>query len=138
SGVRIAAWRDGSQVDRARMSWPDLACDSAAPVSSSLLPCEVMKSIATSTFPFSAHARTAFSVAALAPGTQWSQKPIDSLPAAWAPRTNGAPTIADARTVPAITRRREIFLETMPPTPCYRPSNGALPDRLGRDSLQTQ
>ena len=66
----------------ARMSWPDLACASAAVVSSSLLPCEVMKSILTSTFSFSAHSLISVSVAPLAPGTQWSQKPTDSLPAA--------------------------------------------------------
>ena len=64
------------------MSWPDLACASAAPVSSSLLPWVVMKSIVTSTFSFSAHSLISVSVALLALGTQWSQKPTDSLPAA--------------------------------------------------------
>ena len=64
------------------MSWPDLACASAAIVSRSLLPCEGMKSIWTSTFSLAAHSLTRALVALLAPGTQWSQKPIDSLPAA--------------------------------------------------------
>ena len=61
------------------MSWPDLACASAAPVSSSLLPCEVMKSIWTSTFSLSAHSLISVSVASLALGTQWSQKPTRQL-----------------------------------------------------------
>ena len=52
------------------MSWPDLACDSAAVVSSILLPWDVMKSIETSTLFFSAHSFTRASVALLAPGTQ--------------------------------------------------------------------
>ena len=64
------------------MSWPDRACASAAAVRISLLPCDVMKSIERSTFSFSAHALATASAPALAPGTQWSQKPIDSLPAA--------------------------------------------------------
>ena len=38
--------------------------------------------------------RTSASEALLAPGTQWSQKPIDSLPAAFAVRTKGAATSA--------------------------------------------
>ena len=42
TGSSILAWSAGNQVDKARMSWPDLACASAAVVSNSLLPCEVM------------------------------------------------------------------------------------------------
>src|SRR6478752_4300650 len=114
------------------MSWPDLACDSAAPVSRSLLPCEVMKSIWTSTFSFSAHSLTAFSVAALAPGTQWSQKPIDNLPAAWAPRTNGAATIAVAMAEPAIRRRREILLDCMLNYSLLQALKRSVVDKLGR------
>ena len=45
------------------MSCPDRACASAAAVRISLLPCDVMKSIERSTFSFSAHSLTAFSVA---------------------------------------------------------------------------
>ena len=48
----------GHQVGKAKMSWPDLACASAAMVSRILLPCEVMKSIWTSTFSLSAHSWT--------------------------------------------------------------------------------
>src|SRR5258708_7045341 len=96
------------------MSWPDWAWASAAVVSRSLLPCEVMKSIVMSTFSFSAHSLTAFSVALLALGTQWSQNPIESLPAAWAPRTKGAATMApDRAAVLATKRRRLTLLEAM-------------------------
>ena len=42
TGSRLRACSLGSQVDMAMMSWPDLACASAAMVSRSLLPCEVM------------------------------------------------------------------------------------------------
>src|SRR5581483_10096978 len=70
-----------------------------------------MKSIWTSTFSFSAHSLTSACVALLAPGTQWSQKPIDSLPAAPAVRTNGAAImVAEAAAVLATKRRREILL----------------------------
>src|SRR6266567_4844807 len=96
------------------MSWPDLACASAAPVSSSLLPCEVMKSMLTSTFSLAAHSSIKALVALLALGTQWSHNASVSLPAAWAPRTNGAATkAADATAVPATNRRRAIFDEAM-------------------------
>src|SRR3954464_15494643 len=87
------------------MSCPDLDCASAAPVSSSLLAWVVMKSTVTSTFSFSPHSLMSAEVASLALGTQWSQKPTDSLPAACAPRTNGAAT--RPRAVPATTTRRE-------------------------------
>src|ERR1051326_4136268 len=73
-----------------------------------------MKSIWTSTFSFSAHSLTAFSVALLAPGTQWSQKPTEILPAAYAPRTNGGATRAvDTAAARATKRRRLTFLERM-------------------------
>jgi hypothetical protein len=85
------------QVGIVRMSWPDLACSSAAPVSISLSPCEVMKSIFSSTFSLSAHSRQSLLSMSFAPGTQWSQNPTLSLPAAWALRTNGAVTAASAR-----------------------------------------
>src|SRR3954451_23445143 len=49
--------------------------------------------------------------ALLAPGTQWSQNPIVSLPAAYAPRTYGAViNAADVSAVAATNCRREIFL----------------------------
>ena len=53
-------------------------------------------------------------VTLLAPGTQWSQKPIEILPAALAVRTNGAAIIvADAAAVVATKRRRVIFAFVM-------------------------
>ena len=42
TGTRFLAWAGASQLVNCRMSWPDLACDSATPVSWSLLPCDVM------------------------------------------------------------------------------------------------
>ena len=43
----------------------------------------------------------------MAPGTQWSQNPTDSLPAACAVRTNGAAImVADAAADAATNRRR--------------------------------
>ena len=57
-------------------------------------------------------------MALLAPGTQWSQKPIDSLPAACAVRTNGAAImVADAAAVVATKRRRVMLLLDMPVLP---------------------
>src|SRR5712692_10850855 len=52
-------------------------------------------------------------MALLAPGTQWSHKPSDSLPAAWEPRTCGMATRAEAAAVVARKRRREILLVRM-------------------------
>src|SRR5215469_10365766 len=43
-----------------------------------------------STFSFAAHCLQRLVRVLLAPGTQWSQNPTASLPAAKAPRTNGA------------------------------------------------
>jgi hypothetical protein len=55
----------------------------------------------------------------LAPGTQWSQKPIESLPAAFAVRTNGAAIIvADAAAVVATKRRRLILVFFMGTSSC--------------------
>src|SRR4051812_42197414 len=52
--------------------------------------------------------------ALFASGTQWSQSPIESLPAAWAPRTYGAVIIAaDVSAVAATNCRRESFLWDM-------------------------
>src|SRR6184192_901488 len=88
-----------------KMSWPDLACASAAMVSSALL--AVKRSIWTSTFSFAAHAWINASDVLLASGTKWSQKPIESLPAACAVLTNGAAIIvADAAADVAMNRRR--------------------------------
>src|SRR3977135_2062717 len=78
-----------------------------------------MKSIWTSTFSLSAHSLTSVSVAPLALGTQWSQKPTENLPAAEAPRPKGpALNAVDAAAVPATKRRRPTFLDTIqfPPT----------------------
>jgi len=68
------------------MSWPVFDCASAAPVISSLLPLPVMKSAVTSTLFLSAQAFTCFCMISLPAGTQWSQKPTASLPAAPAVR----------------------------------------------------
>src|SRR5262245_16309423 len=88
-----------------KMSWPDLACASAAMVSSALL--AVKQSIWTSTFSFAAHSWIKASDVLLASGTKWSQKPIESLPAACAVLTNGAAIIVvDAAADVAMNRRR--------------------------------
>src|SRR5262249_1218389 len=93
-----------------KISWPDLACASAAMVSSALLP--VKRSIWTSTFSFAAHSSINASQVLLAFGTKWSQKPTESLPAACAVLTNGAAIIVvDAATDVAMNRRRvKVFL----------------------------
>ena len=59
-----------------------LACASAAMVIKFLLPMEVMKSACTSTLVLSDQAATCFFIASLPAGTQWSQNPIETLPAA--------------------------------------------------------
>src|SRR5215831_13287907 len=88
-----------------KMSWPDLACASAAMVISALFP--VKRSIWTSTFSFAAHSWINASEVLLASGTKWSQKPIESLPAACAVLTNGAAIIVvDAAADVAMNRRR--------------------------------
>src|SRR3974390_215144 len=63
-----------------------------------LPPLEVMKSTVTSTLFCSAQASTCFFIAAFAGGTQWSQNPTTSLPAAPAVRicTNGRAVAAAA------------------------------------------
>src|SRR5580704_9913739 len=66
-----------------------------------------------STFSFSAHSLTSTVVALFAPGTQWSQKPIESLPAACAPRTCGAAMPIDATAVLAKKLRRESLRVSM-------------------------
>jgi hypothetical protein len=63
-----------------------------------LSPLEVIRSTVRSTFSFSAHSAQTFCKTWLAPGTQWSQAPIVSLPAAWAPRTKGAVSEPAAKT----------------------------------------
>ena len=87
------------------MSWPALACASAAPVTWRFAE---VKSAVTSTLFFSAQAATCFCITGLACGTQWSQKPTESLPAAPAVRmcTNGnAAAAAPSLSAP----RRETF-----------------------------
>src|SRR5947207_11874706 len=64
----------------------------------------------TSTFSFAAHSLTSVSEALLAPGTQWSQKPIESLPAACAVRTNGAAIIVADAAADVATKRRRVIL----------------------------
>src|SRR5262249_12377404 len=53
------------------------------------------------------------SIALLAPGTQWSHNPSDSLPAACEPLTCGIATSVEAAAVVARKRRREIVLLRM-------------------------
>src|SRR5262249_51183333 len=68
----------------------------------------------------------------LAPGTQWSQNPMLSLPAAWAPRTKGAPRAANAALRNKLRRVRAVdvitfsFCASLPP--CANPSR--YPGRL--------
>src|SRR5262245_19398081 len=106
-----------------KMSWPALACDSAARVSRDLLP--VKRSIWTSTCSLAAHSLINASDVLLASGTKWSQKPTASLPAACAPRTNGAAIIdADAAAAVAISRRRVkvfLFIVLLPPVSGQQP-----------------
>src|SRR4051794_33514445 len=96
------------------MSWPEPACASAAIVMRNLSPVLVMKSAFTSTFSLSAHSWTILRITSLAPGTQWSQNPTLTLPAAWAPRTNGVANIAAA---PAASRLRLVTLFAVISTP---------------------
>src|SRR5215471_3420611 len=86
------------------MSCPERACSSAAPVNISLSPCEVMKSIVMSTFSFSAHSWQSLVSVSLAPGTQWSQKPTESFPAAKAPRTKGVAMVVSAAVCNSLRR----------------------------------
>ena len=142
TGSRESACCWGHQVGKAKISWPAFACPSAAMVRRFLFPCDVMKSIFTSTFSLSAQARTMSSVALLAPGTQWSQKPIDRLPAAFASRTNGAATNVDAAAVVCRKRRRVTLSFAMDFPPVGFPTHRCRPpagtsrasDRRGRRS----
>src|SRR5215468_9266934 len=108
-----------------KMSWPDLACASAARVISALLP--VKRSTWTSTFSFAAHSWINASDVLLASGTKWSQNPIESLPAACAVLTNGAATIVvDAAADVAMNRRRVNIFPLMVSAPfCARAASGA-------------
>src|SRR5262249_36141041 len=71
------------------------------------------------TFSFSAHSLQSLVSVSLAPGTQWSQNPTLSLPAAKAPCTNGAESAAGApaAAAPCKTGRRvyEVFPQCSPP-----------------------
>ena len=87
------------------MSWPVFACASAAMVSRFFWPTEVMKSGWISTWFLAAKAATCFFMMSLPAGTQWSQKPTASLPAAWPVRicTNGS-AVAAAPSLSALRR----------------------------------
>src|SRR5262245_15404271 len=85
------------------MSWPDFAWPSAINVSRSLSPTDVIKSNVRSTFSLSAHALQISPKTLPAPGTQWSHAPIESFPAANAPRTKGDGNVAAAE-APAVAR----------------------------------
>src|SRR5271163_3069623 len=86
-GSRLSTLFSTVQMGKANASWPVLACASAERVSKFLKPTEVMKSACTSTFILSDQAATCFFIASLPAGTQWSQNPIETLPAAPAVRT---------------------------------------------------
>src|SRR5215510_10743079 len=106
-----------------KMSWPDLACASAARVISALLP--VKRSIVTSTFSFAAHSCTSASDVLLAPGTQWSHRPTDSFPAARALLTNGAASIVADAAAEVVTNRRRVkafLFICVPPIICQHGS----------------
>src|SRR6202035_679823 len=75
-------------------------------VSRSLSPFDVMKSTVISTFSFAPHSRQSCSRGAVAVGTQWSQNPHESLPAAKAPRTKGAAIAVEASAAVFKTVRR--------------------------------
>src|SRR6476661_269675 len=89
------------------ISWPAFAWPSAINVIRSLSPFDVIKSKVRSTFSFSAHVLQISPKTLPVPGTQWSHAPIESLPAANAPRTNGDGKVAaaEAAAVARIVRR---------------------------------
>src|SRR5438094_9595620 len=72
-----------------------------------------------STFSFAAHSLHNLVSVSLAPGTQWSQKPTLSLPAAKAPCTNGAVSAVAAVAAAAVcsTVRRVSDIFPMCPSP---------------------
>src|SRR5579875_1315812 len=123
SSSRLWLWI--SQVGKkVRRSCPARAWASAAIVTSSLLPEDVMKSSETSTLFCAAQACTCLRITSLPCGTQWSQKPTESFPAAPAVRicTNGN-VLAAAN---CNARRRDIFRDMlMPFPPHFGPSSGA-------------
>src|SRR4029077_1933306 len=100
---------------------------SAINVSRSLSPFDVIRSKVRSTFSFSAHALQISPNTLPAPGTQWSHAPIESLPAANAPRTNGDGKVAAAEAA-AVARivRRVNDLEAMNASLCLSQSLGRL------------
>src|SRR5215510_1695031 len=59
-----------------------------------------------STFSFAAHSSHSAFEALLPPGTQWSQKPTESFPAACAPRTCGMASAAAVAAVAAVVCRK--------------------------------
>src|SRR5260370_41316260 len=68
-------------------------------------------------------------MAVLAPGTQWSQKPTERLPAAWAPRTCGIASRAAEAAVVA-RRRRRVSLRVRMGFPSGGSDIALLPDVL--------
>src|SRR5277367_6306336 len=65
-----------------------------------------------STFSFAAHSLHSFVSASLALGTQWSQNPTLSFPAAQAPGTNGDETAAAAAPCKTVRRVTDRFIDT--------------------------
>src|SRR5258708_32111681 len=117
TGSRLLALSDGSQLVKYKMSWPVLACASAAIVSICLLPMLLILSIWTSTFSRAAHSSISALLVALAPGTQWSQMASDNLPAAYEPRTYGVATRVVEAAVVTRKRRRVSLRVSMACTP---------------------
>src|SRR6516165_2512507 len=62
-----------------------------------------------STFSLAAHSWQSFVKVSLAPGTQWSQKPTESLPAAKAPRTKGDASAVVAAVCKSVRRVSRVF-----------------------------
>lgn len=120
SGSRLSWWFSTSQVGNDCMSCPVRACSSAASVSRFLLPIVVMKSACTSTLVRSAKAATCLRITALPSGTQWSQKPTLSFPAAPAVRICTSGRAVAAAAVASARRRETLVLSILHSSPCGR------------------
>ncbi len=104
-----------SQLETGSTSWPPRAWYSAAAVSISLPPFEVMKSTCTSTLFLPAQVSTCWRSTSFVRGTQWSQNPSVSLPAAPTVRICASGSAAAAAPVRMADRRviRRLFDMTL-------------------------
>ena len=119
-----------SQVGKVCHSWPVFACASAAMVIRFLKPTEVMKSACTSTLFLSDQTATCLRITSLPAGTQWSQNPIETRPAAPAVRicTSGK---ADAAAPSLSALRRVTFpLRILDPFPNTAGSSSGPPAKI--------